>query len=297
MASTQKQPASNNYFQFELNTSAITEKALEYLKPEKLTSLWEEHKSGLIVAGVWLAFCIRSWLSYLSILSLGTLPLVLLALLSLTLTTPSRTLTGVGYFAFGEISSFVISLSDKKLPTWLPRAIPVVLLFPITRAPIVLVLLAVWEIVAKYRNGIARVHNGANNAIHRAVTAAEKVGEHVREAKGLEWQAMQLSYAVVDEVDSTTRRNTMQTAGDAKSEVEGMTKIARFMEGKVDGVKELMEKAKAVAEEGDLETAGGMVVNAEKLLNKIGEAEQKAGNGVKLMRGKLWKISLGHGSG
>jgi len=44
-ATADAQPTFGKYIQFDLNTGAIIDKATEYLKPEKLTALLEEHKS------------------------------------------------------------------------------------------------------------------------------------------------------------------------------------------------------------------------------------------------------------
>ncbi|KAF2255945.1 hypothetical protein BU26DRAFT_557428 [Trematosphaeria pertusa] len=188
-------------------------------------------------------------------------------------------------------------MSKKNLPTWLPRAIPVVLLFPVTRAAMLLLVLAVWEIVAKYRSGVARATEGADDALRRAVAAAEKAGEHIREAKGLEWQAMQLAAAEVNQNRTVMSGATIRAAEGVKTEVEGMVKEARSLEATAEKVRKLVEKAKAVAEEGDLDTADEMVVNVEKLLAKVVRGEQEVGEKVEVLKGKLWKISLGHGSG
>jgi len=45
MATAETQPTFGKYIQFDLNTGAIIDKATEYLKPEKLTALLENHKS------------------------------------------------------------------------------------------------------------------------------------------------------------------------------------------------------------------------------------------------------------
>ena len=45
MATIDTQPAFSKYIKFDLNTGAIIDKATEYLKPEKLTVLLEEHES------------------------------------------------------------------------------------------------------------------------------------------------------------------------------------------------------------------------------------------------------------
>ena len=45
MATADAQSTLGKYIQFDLNTGAIIDKATEYLKPEKLTALLEEHKS------------------------------------------------------------------------------------------------------------------------------------------------------------------------------------------------------------------------------------------------------------
>lgn len=160
-----------------------------------------------------------------------------------------------------------------------------------------LLVLAVWEIVAKYRSGVAGATEGADQAIHRAVSAAEKAGEHVREAKGLELQAMQLAAAAVDDEDDDARSTTINAVREVKKEVEGMVKEVGGLGATVDKVRKQAEKAKVVAEEGDLELAGDMVVNVEKLLEKVVQGEKKVGEKVEVMRGKLWKMSLGHGSG
>jgi len=160
-----------------------------------------------------------------------------------------------------------------------------------------LLVLAVWEIVAKYRSGVAGATEGADQAIHRAVSAAEKAGEHVREAKGLELQAMQLAAAVVDDEDDDARsRATINAVREVKKEVEGMVEEVGGLGATVDKVRKQAEKAKVVAEEGDLELAGDMVVNVEKLLEKVVQGEKKVGEKVEVMRRKLWKMSLGHGS-
>lgn len=160
-----------------------------------------------------------------------------------------------------------------------------------------LLLLAVWEIVAKYRGGVALATGGADQAIHRAVSAAEKADEHVREARGLELQAMQLAAAVVDDEDDDVRsRATIDIARKVKNEVEEMVKEVGGLGAIVDKVKKLAEKAKVVAEKGDLKLAGDMVVNVEKLLEKLVQREKNVAGKVEMMRGKLWEISLVDGS-
>jgi hypothetical protein len=158
--------------------------------------------------------------------------------------------------------------------------------------------LAVWEIVAGYRSGVAGATEGADQALYRALEAAAKAGEHVRQAKGLELQAMQRAAAVVDDGDDDARaRATISAVREVKREVEGMVKEVGGLGATVDKVRMQAEKAKVVAEEGDLELAGDMVVNVEKLLEKVVQGEKKVGERVEVMRGKLWKMSLGHGSG
>lgn len=39
-----------------------------------------------------------------------------------------------------------------------------------------------------------------------------------------------------------------------------------------------------------------MMVNMEKLLEKVVQGEKKVEEKLEVMRGKLWKMSLGHGS-
>jgi hypothetical protein len=158
--------------------------------------------------------------------------------------------------------------------------------------------LAVWEIVGKYRNGVARVTEEADLAIHRAVSAAEKAGEHVRETKGLEMQAMQLAAAVVDDADDDeTSRATVAAARAVKTEVEGMVKEVELLGVKVDKVRKLAERAKVAAEEGNLELTEEMVVNVGTLVERVVQGEEKVREKVEELRGRLWRLSLGQDSG
>ncbi|RYP11084.1 hypothetical protein DL764_000242 [Monosporascus ibericus] len=295
---TDAESTPRKFIQFDLNTAAITDLATKFLKPEKLIPLLQEHNSVIIVAALWLTLHIRSWLSVLPlpIPSLATLPLVLLTLVSLSLITPARTLTGLAYHTYTEISSSITSLTQKILPAWLPRAIPIVLLFSITRAITILLVLAVSEILKKYRKGVVGVTEEADQAIHRAVSAAGKAGELVREAKGLEMQAMQLAAAVVDD-DNETARATVTAAREVKTEVEGIVKEVEVLGAKVDKVRELAERAKAVAEEGDLELAEEMVVNVGKLVERAVQGGEKVREKLEGVRGRLWGLSLGESSG
>lgn len=149
-----------------------------------------------------------------------------------------------------------------------------------------------------YRNGVAGVTDEADQAIHRAVSAAERAGEHVREAKGLEMQAMQLAAAVVD--DDEMGRAFFAAAREVKTEVEGMVKEAGLLGAKVDKVRKLAGRAKVVAEEGDLELAREMVVNVGKLEGIVVQAKEMVKEKVEKvegLKGRLWKLSLGEGDG
>jgi len=150
--------------------------------------------------------------------------------------------------------------------------------------------------VGKYRNGVARVTEEADQAIHRAVSAAEKAGEHIRETKGLEMQAMQLAAAVVDDDDEASRA-TVAAARAVKTEVEGMVKGVELLGVKVDKVRKLAERAKVAAEEGNLELTEEMVVNVGTLVERVVQGEEKVREKVEGVRGRLWGLSLGQDSG
>lgn len=149
--------------------------------------------------------------------------------------------------------------------------------------------------MGRYRNGVARVTEEADRAIHRALSAAEKAGEHVREAKALEMQAMQL--AAYDDDDETSRA-TVAAARDVKTEVEGMVKEMLVLGGlKVDKVRTLAERAKLVAEEGHFEFTDEMVLNVGKMVERVVQEEVKVREKVEGVRGRLWRLSLGDDSG
>jgi hypothetical protein len=230
--------------------------------------------------------------------SLTTLPIVLLIMVSLSQTASTRIPIGLAKHTYTEISSFITSLSKKMLPAWLPRVIPIVLLFPITRAVTLLFMLAAWEIMSEYRDGVTGITKDADQAINRAVSAAEKGDEHLREAKGLEMQAMQLAAAVMN--NEKTWKAIVAAAKELKTEVEGMEKDLRLFPAKVDKVRKLAERAKVVAEEGDLELAREIVVNVGRLEEMVVQVEEKVRekvDKVERLKGRLWNLSLGEASG
>jgi hypothetical protein len=129
--------------------------------------------------------------------SLATLPLFVIVLMSLSLTTSTRTFTSLVHYIYSEILS-TTSVTKKRTSAWLPRALLILVLFLITRAAKLLVLLAVWELVGEYRNGVFRVTEEADRVMHCAVSASERAGEYIREARMLDMRAMQLAATVVD---------------------------------------------------------------------------------------------------
>ena len=228
--------------------------------------------------------------------------------MSLSLTTPTRTLTGVAHYASSEISSSITSLSNKILPDRLPHIVLIALIFPVGRAVTLLFLLGAWEIVSKYRDGVAGVAKEADEAVRRATSASETAREAVREAKGLGMQAVQLAAAANNNNNnnnySYNRNNftsgaaaAIPAAREVKAEVEEMAKDTERLEAKVDKVKKLVERAKAVAEEGDLELAREMVTNAGTLIERVVRGETGATEKVEELKKRLWGLSLGECSG
>lgn len=146
--------------------------------------------------------------------------------------------------------------------------------------------------MGKYRNDVARVTKDADHAIRAAVSASQKAGEYVREAKGLEMQALQLATNVADSKD-TESREIVDKAKKVKTQVEKMGKDVGRLGGKVEEVRALAERAKGVAEEGNLELAQKMVVNTGTLVDYVVRMEENIKGMGEGARGKLWELALG----
>ncbi|KAE8449112.1 hypothetical protein EG329_008495 [Mollisiaceae sp. DMI_Dod_QoI] len=289
--------------QINLNTPALTSLATSYLQPENLTPFLQEHKSGIIVATLWLTLHLRTWLSLLPLPlpTLTTLPLIILSLLSLSLSqsTSTPTLPGLLAYTYTSITTSLTLLTQEKiLPAYFPRLLPILILFPLSRALALLSLFLAWTLVSKYHAGVLALNAAASQAIQHAEKALEKAHEQLREAKGWEMQAMQLAAAVLDDEDEDEdKKRKVGVVREVRGEVEGMMKEVEGLEGKVEKVRGLVGRAKGVAGGGDLELAGEMVGNVGRLVERVGQGGERVRERGGLVRERVWKLGLGEGEG
>ncbi|KAK0643893.1 hypothetical protein B0T16DRAFT_459989 [Cercophora newfieldiana] len=289
-AETDSKSTLHRLIPFDLDTSAMTKKAAEFLKPETLTSFLDEHKSGIIVAILWLALHIRSWLSIIPLpffLNFTTL-LTALALAFPILHTLPRTVTGLAHHAHSSISASISALRNKVLPAWiLSRVLPTALLFPVARAVKLLLALAAWEMVRTYRIGVACAAEGADKAVSRAGAAAGKAEGGLWEAKSLERQAMQL---VASSSSAADNAEVAVVARVVRAEVGGVGMDLQLLKRKAEKVRQMAERAKVVAEEGNAELAKEMMDDVVCMVESVEKMEEKLAGRVEAVKERLWGV-------
>lgn len=211
--------------------------------------------------------------------------LFLLALVVLGFTAPTRTISGLARLAYAEIRSAVEPLTQKILPAWLSRGIILAILFPVTSVWL-LSALAVWNLVTKYRRGVHEITEKTGKSVQRALLAADNANAHTRGATALEVQAMQIT-AAADDSDSEFK----YIINSAKHLVQQMVADLPLVYHRVEKVKELADKARLLAEEGDFELAALVAVNTEKAVEQVIEAEQKLSEKSEITRKRLWHLT------
>lgn len=153
-----------------------------------------------------------------------------------------------------------------------------------------LLALAVWNLVRTYREGVSEVAEEAGKAVQRAVLAAENARGLAREARGFDAQAMQMAAAAVHG-DGEGPSAVISTAREVKGEVEGMAVDLAAAEEGVRKVRNLAERARVLAEEGDLAFATTVVVKVGKAAERVIEVEKRLKEKAEGMRQKLWDLS------
>jgi hypothetical protein len=247
----------------------------------------------IIVVVLWLALRIRNFIAvYLITPGLLYQFLFLLGLVILGLTAPTRTISGLARLAYAEIGSSIASISQKVLPAWVSRAIVVAVLFPVTSAWM-LSALAIWELVRKYRQGVHEVTEKASKSVQRALLAADNANGHTREARGFEVQAMQIAAATDDDDDDSDSKAVFNAAKKVTLSVQQMVADLPLVHHRVEKVKQLADKARLLAEEGDFELAAMVAVNAEKAADQLIEAEKQLSEKSESARQRIWRFSVG----
>ncbi|KAK7177415.1 hypothetical protein PSPO01_16537 [Paraphaeosphaeria sporulosa] len=84
----------------------------------------------------------------------------------------------------------------------------------------------------------------------------------------------------------------VDAAKHVKKEVEDLVKETAALWPVVGKVRQLAERAKAVAEEGDLKLAGKIVVNVRKLAARVVQEENEVKTKVEWLRERLWGMGL-----
>jgi hypothetical protein len=179
-------------------------------------------------------------------------------------------------------------LYRKTLPSWvLSHVVPVVVLFPLARAATLLLFLAGVGIARKYHAGVAKATRDADAAVRRAEDAFARAAEHARAARALEMQALQLAAA-------DTSRVCVDSVRKIKAEAEQVVaEVAGPLRRKVEKVRTVAEGASAAARnDGDLGFSGEMLVNLDKLVARLVQAEGELGVKVEKARESLWKLTL-----
>ncbi|KAL8366649.1 hypothetical protein RB595_010489 [Gaeumannomyces hyphopodioides] len=279
-----------------VDTAAIAEQATEFLKPEKLAPLLQEHKSGIaVVAAIWLAIYVRVWLAYLlpfpdlrQTLSVAALALFLFLPL-LPTHSSGNFINGLPRYFYTTLDTSLTRLYHRTLPPWLiTHVIPALLLLPLTRAVSLLLLLTVLGVARSYRTGTASVTAATDAAVRRAEAAAQRAAEYASAATALEMAALQLASSVGGERRLDAAKDVREKAGEVAQEVAGVVRR------RMDKVRQAAEGAKnAVREDGDLEFALEAVANLEGLLEGLVQAEEGIGRRVQAARENLWRASLG----
>lgn len=278
---------------FILNKDAIVKFAQKgyeiYEDPKKLDPYLEKHTRPILIVVFLVALYVRSWLSILplpgfrSIVFGFTLSLFALSFLATaggTNTTVPRPLAVFNHFktaADKAQEQFV----NRILPDWVYyRAIPAVLLLSPTRAVTFLVLLMLFG----FGRGLGKLATDSDTALAKAAESVSKAAEHVRVARVLEMQALQ--------VGITRPEGCVDVVREVKALVEGVVQQGAELAGdRVGELRGIAAGAKRVArEEGDLVFAGEMMAQLHESVERLGQTEKDMAGKVEEIKRKLWGL-------
>ena len=169
----------------------------------------------------------------------------------------------------------------RLLPDWVYyRAVPAVLLLSPTRAATLLVLLMLFG----FGRSLGKLASDADALLAKVDEAVAKSAEHVRVARVLEMQALQ--------VGITRPEGTVEVVKEVKGLAEGVVQQSAELAGEVvEELRNVAAGARRVArEEGDLVLAGEMMAQLEESVEKLGQTEKEMGGKVDEMKRKLWGL-------
>ncbi|KAK1828987.1 hypothetical protein QBC39DRAFT_332796 [Podospora conica] len=257
--------------------------------PKKLDPYLEKHTRPILFTAFLVALYLRSWIAILPLPGFRTsvfgftLSLFVLSFLATAggPNTPApRPLAIFNHFKAAADKAHDQFL-NRLLPDWVYyRAIPAVLLLTPTRAATFLVLLMLFG----FGRSLGKLASDADAQLAKVDEAMAKSAEHVRVARVMEMQALQVGITrpegaveVVREVKGLVEAVVQQGAKLAGEEVEELRKVAAG--------------ARRVArDEGDLVFADGMMAQLKKSVEELEQTEKEMGGKVEEMKRKLWGL-------
>ncbi|KAK0746596.1 hypothetical protein B0T18DRAFT_411970 [Schizothecium vesticola] len=278
---------------FVLNKDALVmfaQKGYEIFEdPKKLDPYLEKHKRPILITAFLVALYIRSWISILPLPGFRTsvfgFTLSLFVLSFLATAGGANTPAPRPLAIFNHFKAVADKAHDqfmnRILPDWVYyRAIPAVLLLSPTRAATFLVLLMLFG----FGRSLGKLASDADALLAKVDEAVAKSAEHVRVARVLEMQALQ--------VGITRPEGAVEVVKEVKGLVEGVVQQGAELAGEeVEELRSIAAGARRVArEEGDLVLAGEMMAQLEESVEKLGQTEKEMGGKVEEVKRKLWGL-------